>query len=121
MNMQTSDLATHSSPRATVNQSGILWFDLPSARLLEFDRYKYARIAVEEGDPSGAVLYLIPSRSLIPKSTFRIGRSGLYYYINMKRFFKSLNLSFSGKMTSYNIMNILYNGKRIWMLQKNVY
>ncbi len=119
MNMQTTNLSSLLPPRATVNQSGILWFDLSSGHLLGFDKCKYMRIATEKGDPSGSVLYLIPSKSLIPKSTFRIGKNGLYYYVNLKRFFKSLNLCFERKIISYNILNIWYDGRRIWMLRKN--
>jgi len=121
MKMQTSNLNSLLPARATVNENGILWFDFSSGRLLGLDKHKYIRIATEQGDASGGVLYLVPSKSLIPKSTFRVGKSGLYYYINLKRFFGSINLCFHRKMISYNIQNILYEGKRIWMLRKNSY
>lgn len=119
--MQTSDSDTLLPPRAMVNENGILWFDFSSGRLLGLDKFKYIRIATEQGDASGGVLYLVPSKSLVPKSTFRVGKSGLYYYINLKRFFGSINIRSPRKMISYSIQNMLYEGKRIWMLRKNNY
>lgn len=121
MKMQTSNLNSHLPPRATVNENGILWFDFSSGRLLELDKFKYIRIAVEQGDCSGSVLYMVPLKSLVPKSTFRVGKSGLYYYVNLKRLFSSLDIHFHRKIISYNIQNILYEGKKIWMLRRNNY
>lgn len=119
--MQTSNVDSLLSPRVMVNENGILWFDFPSGRLLGLDKLKYIRIATEQGDASGGVLYLVPSESLVPKSTFKIGKTGLYYYINLKRFFGSLNMHSPRKMISYNVQNILYEGEKIWILRKNNY
>lgn len=108
-------------PRAIVNEKGMLWFDLSSSRLLGLDQNKYIRVAREQGDATAEVLYLVPSKTLVPKFTFRIGRRGLYYCINLKRFFTALDAEPERKMISYSIQSIFYEGKRIWKLQRNTY
>jgi hypothetical protein len=103
--------------KATVHKSGKLGFSKGAMEKMNFKENKYITIAFNEENPKDTSLYLIAYKESTPES-IRISKAGAYFYINMKQYFIENNIDYQNKKIIYDIVEIEYEGQKIYKLAR---
>ena len=107
--------------KATIQKSGKLGFSESAIHKLDLASMKGVTIAGNEADTSDESLYMVLEREEIP-SAFRLNKAGVYYYLNAKPLFDSLNIDYQKATIIFDIIQTEFQdeGKTIYKMVKRV-
>lgn len=99
--------------KATIQSSGRLNFTNDTARIMQLNEQTFARFARDIDEPN--ILYLILCKQQ-NEHTFKITKSGAYYYLPTKSFFESLGDNYN----FHKLGSIMFDLLRIANLDKQL-
>ena len=103
--------------KATIHKSGKLGFSRSAISRLKLNQDTYAKLAINESDSKDTNLYLLIVKE-IDGETLKVNKAGEYYYLNTKDFFNEWGIDFRKKRIIYDIVDIEYEGNKIFKLIK---
>lgn len=103
--------------KATIHKSGKLGFSQSAINRLELSQDTYVKLAINESDSRDTNLYLLIVKE-IDGETLKVNKAGEYYYLNTKDFFNEWGIDFRKKRIIYDIVDIEYEGEKIFKLIK---
>jgi len=106
------------SLKATIQSSGRLNFTSDTARIMQLNEQTYARFARDSDNPF--VLYLVLMKEQ-DEFTFKVTKSGAYYYLPTKSFFESLGKNFDFHLSGSIMFDLLRVEKLDELLNGEVY
>lgn len=95
--------------KATVHKTGKTGFSFAAIKALKFDENRYMRIATNE-DTEDKNLY-VEIHNTEDKESFKIAKSGDYYYADTKALFDKLGLNYLENTIIYDITPFKYENK----------
>ncbi len=107
------------SLKCTVHSSGRLGYTLSAAEYLGLQVGKYVKLGINEENVSDTSLYMV----LVDNSdeeSFKIYKAGKYFYLKTKDIFSDLNLDFRNKKIIYDISDIIFEGKKMYKLNRRM-
>lgn len=86
--------------KATIHKDGKLGFSVPAAKLLNLEVQRRFLVATNEEDQDDPSIYLIPA---MEDRSFKISKSGAYYYMRMDHVFGKFGYKAGAKFSiKYN-------------------
>ena len=89
--------------KATIQSSGKLNFTEDTARALELSDNTYMRFGVDDEDESIYYLAILPEGD---DNSFKINKSGIYYYLPGKLLFDALGLNYKEGPIMFDLIRI---------------
>lgn len=107
----------NSKLRAAIHASGKLGFTEATSKELGFEAglEHFVQFAQDSENPS--ILYLINGTS-DDGDSFKVCKSGMYYYVNTKMMFDSLEIDYVGKSVIYDMARVQDEEKEIYKMVK---
>ncbi|MCH8032482.1 MAG: hypothetical protein IH950_01830 [Bacteroidetes bacterium] len=101
--------------KATIHASGKLGFSIGAIKVLNINSNSFIQIAVNSEDETDQNLYAFITNKA-DENTLKINKAGDYYYVNTKALFDKLEIDFRKKKIMFDIVEIEYEGDRIFKL-----
>lgn len=81
------------NPKITVHKTGKLGFNISAIKMLNLHKYRFCKIGRNKSDKNDHDLYMVLTVSE-EKESFKIAKTGSYYYINGHAFLKQIGIDF---------------------------
>lgn len=107
--------------KATIHSSGRLGFTADTAKRLNLSEHTYIKFAIDDENDNDLFMIIVPNED---DDTFRVVRSGKYYYLPTTAMFQSFGydfkkLNFMFDMVRMSDYDEIVNGK-VYKLNKRV-
>lgn len=89
--------------KATIQSSGKLNFTEDTARVLQLTDNTYMRFGIDDEDDSIYYLAILPEGD---DNSFKINKSGIYYYLPGKLLFDALGLDYAKKPIMFDLIRM---------------
>jgi hypothetical protein len=103
--------------RLAVHKSGKLGFSKEAEDKLNLAGNKSIKIARNGDDENDKSLYMVVCKEEEPES-FKISRSGDYFYINTKILFDNLSIDYKSGNASFDMTKLVVNNEAYWKLSR---
>lgn len=103
--------------KATIHTSGKLGFSDNTAKTLGFDKSPDCFIQFAQDDDNPSILYLI-NRTNDDGDSFKVCKSGLYYFVNAKLMFDALGIDYANKTIIFDMIKIQEENNEVYKMIK---
>lgn len=103
--------------KATVHKTGKMGFSTGAIKLMDLEKNKYFKLALNEEDENDKSLYLIPAQE-IGKETFVTSKAGAYYYLKVKHILDELGVDYQYETVIYDIREATEDGTDCYRLTR---
>lgn len=103
--------------KATIHTSGKLGFSDNTAKTLGFDKYPDCFVQFAQDDDNPSILYLI-NRTNDDGDSFKVCKSGLYYFVNAKLMFDALGIDYANKTIIFDMIKLQEENNEVYKMIK---
>jgi hypothetical protein len=105
--------------KATVHKTGKLGFTIEAAKKMELTPAAGLSIGINETEANDDSLYVLVQKQAAHNS-FKINRSGDYFYVNTKALFDKLKIDYTNHSIYFDITEEEIDSQKIYKLHKKV-
>lgn len=103
--------------KATIHASGKLGFSDNTAKALGFDKSSDCFVQFAQDNDNPSILYLI-NRANDDGDSFRVCKSGSYYFVNAKLMFDALGIDYTNKTIIFDMIKLQEENNEVYKMTK---